>query len=265
MPFTEEVVEDNAETPEVETFNALGVKDGEFKPIKDVYSPICFLDVRLDCEWVPFEDIGIRKFVQSVEINDCLECEERTGSIRMYDPDGSLIESELLSEGLEIRIGMGFLGDVRNFGSWVIKEVNPKIGPGELGLDISIQCLACFMDRNCEPARYENLTAGEIVKLIAEKYGLKGVVNDPGQNIPEWSQGLESDWSTMDKLSQAYGYYWTVIDDELHFRPPQAKEAKVTLVYWPKPVEKPFTAFEYGSLSEVSYSCKKDEECGESS
>jgi len=266
MALFREQVDDTGENPEMENFNALGTPDEEFTVIKDVNSPICFLDLKLDGEWVPMEEIGIRRLVTEVEINDCTDCKKKEGQLNFYDPDGSLIESELLSEGLELRIGMGFLGDVRNFGSWVVNEVNPIIGPTDFRLEMKLQCLSCFMDRTADLARYENITAGEIAKLVAAKYGLEPSVADPGDVIPEFSQAYESDWSVMDKLAQSYGYHWYVEDDQLIFRPPESKTANFELNFWPKPVEgQNPRSFRFGNLASARYSCKKDSECGKSS
>ena len=262
--MAETVVANGAgEKPEVRTFNALGVPDGQFRLVKDVHTPIKFLDFKVGTEWVTAEELDVGGLIVSVSITDADKSKDQSGQIDFWDPDGSLIESELISEGVEVRIGMGFLGNVRDFGSWLIETVDPSIGDDALTLSCKLKSKAAFMDRNATSARYDNLTAGEIARIIGEKYGLdpEGVV-DPGEAIKEFSQGLESDTSVLDKLAQAYGYQWYVADNKLIFREQKPTTSEIKLVYRPG---KETQLLDFGQLKRVSYSCDKKKNSGKGS
>jgi len=253
---TPEIAADTGTPPDVKSYNSLGIPDGEFKPLKDVHSPIRFLDALVGGTWVTFEDLGVGDLVAKVSVTDTLEAKERSATITFFDPDGSIVDSEIFSEGLGIRISMSFLGDIGDFGSWVVDAVNPKIGDGVIEVELQLKSESINLTRTTEPTKFEGQTASEIVTYMAEKYGLTPVVTSTPEVIPEWAQAYENDKSVIDKLAQAYGFEWYVVGEELHFHPQTPKKAEVTLIY------RPGQELKFGSLRHVSVTCKKDKDSG---
>jgi len=248
------VAVDDGSTPDVLTFNSLFVPDPQFTVIKDIFSPVKLIDVKIGGSWVTMEDLGIADLVLEVSLTDSTKAKEKDGKITFFDPDGALTESEIISEGVELRIGLGFLGDVRNFGTWALEEVSPQLGEDSLTIQCGLKPKSVFMDKTDTPEKWDNLTASEIVKRIAAKYGLTPNVTETGEIVTEFIKSFETDISVVDKLAAAYGYQWYVQDNTLNFHPQDPKVGKLELIFWPGERD----PFRVGNLRSVKISSKKD-------
>ena len=146
------VAVDDGSTPDVLTFNSLFVPDPQFTVIKDIFSPVKLIDVKIGGTWVALEELGIADLVLEVSLTDSTKAKEKVGKISFFDPDGALTESEIISEGVELRIGLGFLGDVRNFGTWALEEVSPQLGEDSLTIQCGLKPKSVFWMMKSAPA-----------------------------------------------------------------------------------------------------------------
>jgi len=226
------MVEETATTPT--SILELEVPDPEFSALKDVHSPVKFLSVLASkSESVFFEDMGIADLVGELSITEASKSKDSSGSIRLYDPDGSLIESEILSEGTGIKVSMGFIGSVEDFGTWVVQETVDDIGDGGLELALNLQTSFVKMTGNNKAERWNNMSPEDVVKIIAKRYGLTPIVGESSPVIEELCKGGETDISFLKKLANSYGYEFFVRGNELHFHPISSEKLSLELVYRP--------------------------------
>lgn len=217
--------------PEVATLYELDTPDPSIRPIRDIYSPVRFITVLGERIWTPFEDLGLSDLVSMVELTENIEKKDSSGKLEMFDPDGSLIESELLSEGTAFSISLGFIGDVVDFGTWVVQEVNPEYTNTGLKLTLNLQSQFVRMTAKKSAERWENIKASQIAEIVASRYGLNPIVDDTVEFLEEFCKGQETDVSMLKKLASAYDYQFYVRGNDLHFHPAGKDKLPFPLVY----------------------------------
>lgn len=219
------------QTPDISTLYELGTPDPSIRPVRDINSPVRFISVLGEKIWTPFEEIGLSELVSTVEITENIKKKDSSGKIEFFDPDGSLTESELLSEGTAFSISLGFVGDVIDFGTWVTQEINSEFTDTGLKLVLNLQSQFVRMTGKKTAERWDNIKASQIAEIVAARYGLKPVVDDTTEFLEEFCKGQETDVSMLKKLASAYDYQFFIRGDELHFHPVGKDKLPFPLVY----------------------------------
>lgn len=71
------------------------------------------------------------------------------------------------------------------------------------------------------PASWRNVTASYIARVVAERHGLRAIVNNSQEILPYWSAGQDSDFVMMNRLAREMGYRFWVDGATLFFINPE--------------------------------------------
>lgn len=99
-----------------------------------------------------------------------------------------------------------------------VDYVRPHITPGENYTEVGFISASSNM-RNQSETVYKNITADQIVKRIANKYGFACYAVPHPRVYPQVSQAGKSDWQLMVRLAKQNGYTLRTTKTELYFQP----------------------------------------------
>jgi phage protein D len=141
--------------------------------------------------------------------------------IRIADPGLEAVDDSPLEIGAEVVIRLAG-GEARALSTVVegqIATVEPEFGAGAAILAARGYDHSHALHRSPRTQTYQNMTAGDIARKVAQRGGLTVGTVDSGGGVHDFvQQSQETDWSFLWRLAAAIDFEVVVADRKLHFR-----------------------------------------------
>lgn len=153
------------------------------------------------------------QFVYSFELTQS-RYQHETAKIVFKDWD---LDYDSVTTNSPITIKLNGTTEVVTFNGYV-DYIKPCITPGENYTEVGFISASGNM-RNQVEAVYKNITADQVVKKIANKYGFACYAVPHPRVYPQISQAGRSDWQLMVRLAKQNGYTLRTHNTEIYFQP----------------------------------------------
>jgi len=173
--------------------------------------------------------------IRSVTVQEDLDAMSMF-SIELYNWDDQLLrypwsDSPLFAVGNQLRISLGYVGDVRPVMLGEITSLEPRFAGEELPmLTVRGYDHRHLLARGRRTRAFRQMSDSAIASQVAREAGLRARVTNTGATLAHVLQSNQSDWDFLQQRARLLGYEIFVRDKVLYFRPPQhTSAATVTL------------------------------------
>jgi phage protein D len=184
-----------------------------------VKSPIAV--IRIDGEEINSETVRAIKKLSLTQRDRKAD----TGEIVFRDPDFELFDSRKFKKGTEFTILMGWTDDMEPRGPFIVKKYKMNFpDSGEAEFSVQFQDKSQRMNRRQRRRRFSGVVPHQIVRQIADDYGLsaeiESVDNEEFTEERPLLQANTTDGRLLQQLAERYGYVWGIEGNTLYFRRP---------------------------------------------
>jgi phage protein D len=141
--------------------------------------------------------------------------------VRIADPGLQHVDDSPLKIGAEvvIRLAASTARALSTVMEGTISTLEPEFGSGEAILAARGYDHSHVLHRTPWTQTYQNMTAADIVKKVAQRHGMAlGKIDGAGPVHPFVQQSQETDWSFLWRLASAIDFEVVVAERKLHFR-----------------------------------------------
>jgi phage protein D len=141
--------------------------------------------------------------------------------IRFTDPDLKQIDAPAFDIGSEVEILFASVqaGGLKSVCKGQIAALEPEFSPGGAYVALRGYDHSHVLHRTKRTQTYQNATADDIARKVADRAGLRpGTIDAAGAPHEFIQQSSESDWELLWRLASAIDFEVVVLDRELHFR-----------------------------------------------
>ncbi|MDW4909510.1 contractile injection system protein, VgrG/Pvc8 family [Streptomyces sp. ADMS] len=181
------------------------------------------LDIRCDGVRLPPD---ARLDVESVTVLEDLEALSMfTLTLRNWDSERLAVswsDSPLFAVGTEVRISLGFIGDVHPVMTGEVTSLEPAFTAGRLPrLTVRGYDYRHRLARGQRTRTFTRTKDSAIARQLAREAGLRAEVTDTRTGLDYVVQNNQTDLEFLQKRARLIGYEVHVRDKVLYFRPPQ--------------------------------------------
>jgi len=178
-----------------------------------------------------FDTLELTRFVKRVEIDE-ESGKDTQVTVILEDVGNILLDSSLVETGSFIRVFLGYVDDLKDFGEFIIKEIQPTLPrEGEAEIRLVAQSKMIKFAQEDETAAFKNLRDSDIARATAARFGLQAKIQQSPIVHRELTQANQSLANFMQERADTLGYEFYVEDDTLHFHEPQDDRVEKVLQY----------------------------------
>jgi uncharacterized protein involved in type VI secretion and phage assembly len=177
-------------------------------------------------------ELEIMRQLLDVTVRDSLLLPD-TALVRFRDPEGTLVGNDSKwSIGTSLEVKLAAVGDdtLTTAFSGEIVAIEPEYGEGDVIVAFRAYDKAWRLNRARKSATYKDVTAADMVKIVAAEAGLtNGTIEGGGPKYDVFQQSMETNWEFCWRLARLRNFEFVVHGNTCHFRERKAEGAVATL------------------------------------
>jgi uncharacterized protein involved in type VI secretion and phage assembly len=175
--------------------------------------------------------LEIMRQLLDVTVRDSLLLPD-TALVRFRDPEGTLVGDDKWSIGTPLEIKLAGVDEdtLTTAFSGEIVAIEPEYGEGDVIVAFRAYDKAWRLNRVRKSATYKDVTAADMVKVIAGESGLTlGTIEAGGPKYDVFQQSMETNWEFCWRLARLRNFEFVVQGNTCHFRERKAQGPVATL------------------------------------
>jgi phage protein D len=197
----------------------------------DVTGSVAGVEVKIDGQVL---DPGLAARLLEVRVQDNLMLPD-TFLIRLADPGLEMIDTSPLKIGaeVEIRLASAEAQGLTSLLAGQVASLEPEFGAKGVVIAARGYDHSHKLNRTRVTETYQNMTADDIAKKLAQKAGLElGTIDATGAPHDFVQQSNETDWAFLWRLANAVDFELEVLDGKLHFRQAGGENGSARPLRW---------------------------------
>ncbi|HEX5619159.1 MAG TPA: VgrG-related protein [Solirubrobacteraceae bacterium] len=176
-------------------------------------------------------ELEIMRQLLDVTVRDSLLLPD-SALVRFRDPKGTLVGSDKWSIGATLDVKLAGVDEdtFTTAFSGEIVAIEPEYGQGDVIVAFRAYDKAWRLNRVRKSATYKDVTAADMVKIIAAEAGLGlGTIQDGGPKYDVFQQSMETNWEFCWRLARLRNFEFVVQANTCHFRERKTEAPAATL------------------------------------